>query len=152
MKEDLVLYHLTKSENSIQSLLIFPPRLKWRDEGAFSWRHDSRFPPKPRLTVDIKIHRTPLMESNFTYVCEHHRLKTGFRVKGSYAREGGGHRCLTDYRGSSVFTFFLLRFTIVTGRLDLGSSPIRFRSLDCPHLYTLNARLRFRPAPNLHSR
>ena len=32
------------------------------------------------------------------------RLKTGFRVKGSYAREGGGHR------GSTVFTFFL--FTI----------------------------------------
>ena len=36
------------------------------------------------------------------------RLKTGFRVKGSYAREGGGHR------GSTVFTFFLY---------DLRSSP-----------------------------
>ena len=34
MIEDLVLFHLTKFGNSIQSLLSFPPRLKRRDEAV----------------------------------------------------------------------------------------------------------------------
>ncbi len=94
MKEDLVLYHLAKSENPIQSLLSFPPRLKRRDEGAFSWRHDSRFPPNTLLTVDIKIPRTPLMESIFTYVWEHHLIHLRFqyhwkRSSGSWVRRHG---------------------------------------------------------------
>ena len=52
-------------------------------EGSW-WRRiflETRFviPPKPRLTVDIKIHRTPLMESTFTYVCEHHLIRLRFQ-------------------------------------------------------------------------
>ena len=35
MIEDQVLYHLTKYENKIQSLLTFPERLMPHDEGAF---------------------------------------------------------------------------------------------------------------------
>ena len=49
------------------------------------------------------------------------------------------------------FSFYDLRSSPAVSTVmpwnDLGSSPIRFRSLDCPHLYTLNVRLRFRPAP-----
>jgi len=57
---------------------------------AYFPRHDSIF----RLTVDIKIHRTPLMESNFTYVCEHHLIRLRFqyhckRSSGSWIRRHG---------------------------------------------------------------
>ena len=49
---------------------------------------------KPCLTVDIKIPRTPLMESIFIYVWEHHLLRLRFqyqrkRSSGSWIRRHG---------------------------------------------------------------
>ena len=49
---------------------------------------------KPRLTVDIKIPRTPLMESSFIYVWENHLIRLWFqshckRSSGSWIRRHG---------------------------------------------------------------
>ena len=43
MKEDLVLYHLTKYKNENRFFLNFPEQLKWRDKAHFHRWHDLKF-------------------------------------------------------------------------------------------------------------
>ena len=72
----------------------YAPRLKRIFALSPDWIWVRRKMTKPRLTVDIKIPRTPLMESNFTYVCEHHLIRLRFqyhckRSSGSWIRRHG---------------------------------------------------------------
>ena len=57
----------------------YAPRLKCTFALSPGWIWVRRKMTKPRLTVDIKIPRTPLMESIFTYVWKHHLICLRFQ-------------------------------------------------------------------------
>ena len=72
----------------------YAPRLKCIFALSPDWNWVMRKMTKPRLTVDIKIPRTPLMESIFTYVWEQHLIRLRFqyhrkRSSGSWIRRHG---------------------------------------------------------------
>ena len=72
----------------------YAPRLKCTFALSPGWIWVRRKMTKPRLTVDIKIPRTPLMESIFIYVWKHHLIRLRFqyhckRSSGSWIRRHG---------------------------------------------------------------